>query len=331
MTPADGVAFLRASELFEHERDEVLEAILSQGRFEEYGPGDVVFRQGDKGDRLYIVQAGVLEILATPADGAEAQPVAYLGAGEVLGELALLTGSARSATARAPERAMLFTLTKDVFLDLMRELPGFSRNLCVVLAKRLEATTLKIPRSSAKQLQGNLRYFDLATVIQTLITAQQTGTLTVSQDGGRQKLAELLFFRGNVARAKFRHLGGDDAFFQLFQASLEGDFSFLGRELREDEFQKDVTQPAVSLLLEAVRLQDELAVLKQRLSDPARVYRQKAAQLAWEDADTAELAAAAWVRLRKGASLGDLQREIPRSSFAVYQTVAKLLDTGQIE
>ena len=75
---------------------------------------------------------------------------------------------------------MLFAVDKAVFLDLMDVLPAFSRNLCVVLAKRLETTTLKVPRASGKQLQGNLRYFDLATVIQTLIGSHQTGALVVS-------------------------------------------------------------------------------------------------------------------------------------------------------
>src|SRR5512139_1905578 len=176
-------AFLRDSELFENQPAEVIRAVLDQGQLLEYGPGDVVVRQGEEGERLFVVKSGVLEVLASPADGADPVPVAYLGEGEVLGELALLTGSPRSATARAPERAEVLTLEKSVFLDLMATLPRFAQDLCAVLARRLEATTLKVPRATAKQLQGNLRFFDLATVIQTLIGAQQTGTLLVTQEG----------------------------------------------------------------------------------------------------------------------------------------------------
>ena len=43
-----------------------------------------------------------------------------------------------------------------------------------------------------------------------------------------------------------------------------------------------------------------------------------------------ELAAAVWSRLKKGASVDDLQRDIPRSSYAIYKTVAMLLDGGLI-
>jgi CRP-like cAMP-binding protein len=324
-------AFLKKSDLFENQPEEILRAVLSQGRLVEFGPGEEVFRQGDEGDCLFIVKTGVLEILATPTDGAEPLPVAYLGTGEVLGELALLTGSPRSATARSPEHAELFTLEKPVFLDLMETLPAFSRNLCLVLAKRLEATTLKVPRASGKQLQGTLKFFDLATVIQTLIGSHQTGNLVVTQEAGKHKIAELFFYKGNIARAKFKHLTGDDAVFQLFQSAFEGEFSFSGRTVAEEEVQTDITLPAISLLMESVRLQDELPLLKERLPDPERVYRQKAHQLQWEEPETVELAAAVWARLKRGASVSDLLRDIPRSSYFIYQTVSTLLEGGQIE
>jgi CRP-like cAMP-binding protein len=323
--------FLRSSDLFENQPEEVLRAVLAQGKIMEFGPGALVFRQGDLGERLYIVKSGVLEVLATPTESTEPIPVAYLGAGDVLGELALLTGSPRSATVRSPEHAELLTLERPVFLDLMDTLPTFSRNLCVVLAKRLEVTTLKIPTTSAKQLQGNLRYFDLATVIQTLIGSHQTGNLVVTQDDGKHKVAEIFFYKGNISRAKVKALTGDDAVFQLFQGPLEGEFSFLGRTVQEDEVQSDVTMPGISLLMESVRLQDELPVLQEQLPDPNRVFRQKAAQLRWEEPETVDLAAAVWARLKKGASIADLHRDIPRCSYNLYRTLIGLVETGQIE
>jgi CRP-like cAMP-binding protein len=328
--PPDTV-FLKQSDLFENQPDEVLQAIVLQGQVLDFGEGAVVFRQGDQGDRLYIVISGVLEILTTRPDSSDAVPVAYLGSGEVIGELALLTGSPRTATVRCPEQAQLLTLEKPVFFDLLETLPTFGRNLCVVLAKRLEATTLKAPRASSKQLQGNLKYFDLATVIQTLIGAHQTGCLTVTQDGGKVRVAEILFLKGNIAKAKVRHLSGDDAVFQLFQATLEGEFSFTGRNVTEDDVQSDITMPAISLLMESVRLQDELPLLQAQARDVQHVYRQKSTQLEWQDAETVELAASIWARLKRGASIADLHRDIPRCSYAIYRTVVALMDAGQIE
>jgi CRP-like cAMP-binding protein len=323
------LAFLRDSDLFENQPAEVIRAVLAQGQLLGYGPGDVVFRQGDQGDRLYVVKSGVLEVVAAPADGLEPAVIAYLGPGEVIGELALLTGSPRSATVRSPERAEVFAVDKTVFFDLMDMLPAFSRNLSVVLARRLETTTLKVPRAAGKQLQGNLRYFDLATVIQTLVSSRQTGVLAVSQD--KHKVAEIFFLQGNIVRARYRQLTGDDAVFQLFQCPVGGDFSFTGREVRDDGVQSEISMPAISLLMESVRMQDELPMLRERISDPRRVFRQKAAQLSWEEPETVELAAAVWSHLKKGASVDDLQRDVPRSSYAIYRTVVTLMDGGQIE
>jgi CRP-like cAMP-binding protein len=323
--------FLKTCELFENQPAEILKAVVLQGRAVEFGPGDIVFRQGDRGDQMFIVKSGVLEVLTKQADTGEMTPVAYLGSGEVLGELALLTGSPRSASVRSPEHAELFTIEKPVFLDLMETLPAFARNLCLVLAKRLEATTLKVPRASAKQLQGNLKFFDLATVIQTLIGSHQTGSLVVTQDGGKHKVADIFFVKGNIARAKVRNLTGDDAVFQLFQSPLEGEFSFTGKTVQDEEVNTDITMPAISLLMESVRLQDELPILQERIGDPAALFKQKATQLQWEDSDTVEIAASIWARLKKGASVNDLHRDVPRCSYFIYRTLLTLVETGQAE
>ena len=128
-----------------------------------------------------------------------------------------------------------------------------------------------------------------------------------------------------------RQLIGDDAVFQLFQSPVEGEFSFTGRDIEEEEVQSEVTLPAISLLMESVRLQDELPMLEERLPDPDRVFHQKAQQLSWEDTDSVELAASVWARLKKGASIQELQREVPRCSYSIYRTLTTLLDDGQIE
>jgi hypothetical protein len=98
----------------------------------------------------------------------------------------------------------------------------------------------------------------------------------------------------------------------------------------EDEVQADITMPAISLLMESVRLQDELPMLQERVPDADRVYRQKAAHLQWQEAESVELAAAVWARLKKGASINDLHRDIPRCSYHLYKTVVSLLESGQV-
>jgi hypothetical protein len=127
-----------------------------------------------------------------------------------------------------------------------------------------------------------------------------------------------------------KQLTGDDAVFQLFQSPLEGEFSFAGRNVQEDEVQTEITMPGISLLMESVRLQDELPLLQARVPDAARLWRQKAAQLQWEDPETLELAVAVWSRLKKGASIADLHRDIPRCSYYIYRTVVGMVEAGLV-
>jgi CRP-like cAMP-binding protein len=323
------VDFLTQSDLFSNQAPVVLNAVLSQGTFETFGPGTIVFKQGEPGDRLYVIKSGVLEVVTQPVDNTPQVTVAFLGVGEIVGELALLTGSPRSATIRCPENAELFRLDKAVFDDLMVSLPGMARSMCEVIARRLEATTLKSRRVETKQLSGNLQFFDLATVIQTLIGSHQTGSLIVSSPD-HQRVSEIVFFKGNIVRAFFQHLKGDDAVFQLFQSKPEGEFAFTSREVEEQQ-RTDITLPGISLLMESVRMSDELPILQERLTDRKKVYKSKVSELAWSDAESRVPALDVFARLQKGASIEDLEKDSGRCSFWVYKVLLTLQTANQLE
>lgn len=79
--------------------------------------GQRLFSQGDAGDCAYVLQSGVIEIF-TEANGHEV-PIAKLDAGDVLGELSLLDGAPRNASARASEDTELFRVDKREF-DFLR-------------------------------------------------------------------------------------------------------------------------------------------------------------------------------------------------------------------
>ena len=68
--------------------------------------GEVLFRQGDQGDLVYVVESGDVELVRELADGAE-EPLARMSPGQYFGELAPMFGLRRSATARAATDAKL--------------------------------------------------------------------------------------------------------------------------------------------------------------------------------------------------------------------------------
>jgi CRP-like cAMP-binding protein len=102
--------------------------------------GDLVFSQGEPGDRMYLIESGRVELRSTTAEGRTS--LVELGAGELLGEMALLTGKPRTATARAVSDLQLWALDKEDFDDLTHKYPRFVLAISRTLSDRLESTSV---------------------------------------------------------------------------------------------------------------------------------------------------------------------------------------------
>ncbi len=99
--------------------------------------GTVVFRERDPGVDMYIIQTGVVRIVS---EGPSGQTIAELGTGDVFGEMALITGFPRSASAIASTDARLWRLEKERFDTLIRSYPSLSVTLSRVLSQRVRRT-----------------------------------------------------------------------------------------------------------------------------------------------------------------------------------------------
>ena len=106
---------LRKASPFAHLPDETLRRLAGQLRSERAHTGDVIIRQGDMGDRFYLVRTGRAEVLR---DGRQVQ---VLEVGDCFGEVALLTAEKRTATVRALEATELLSLAKPEFDALVQE------------------------------------------------------------------------------------------------------------------------------------------------------------------------------------------------------------------
>lgn len=141
------VAFFRRIELFRSLNEEELTELLRAIRPVGVAAGEVVFREGDAGDGAYAIESGRIEILAR-GSGDHPVQVAVLGPGDVLGELSLLDGAPRSATARAMDRASLFRLDKSEFDFLRRNLRPVAykviRTISLTLCDRLRDTNSRL-------------------------------------------------------------------------------------------------------------------------------------------------------------------------------------------
>lgn len=94
---------------------EDLQALAVLGRVREYPSGAVVFNQGDSGDALYVIIEGQLRISLVSPSGEEST-LALMGPGEACGDLALLDGRPRSASAIATGHTRTLVITREEFI-----------------------------------------------------------------------------------------------------------------------------------------------------------------------------------------------------------------------
>jgi ABC-type multidrug transport system fused ATPase/permease subunit len=128
---------LRTIPLFAGLSGESLEAMARQLTMERYGAGEVVVRQGEPGDVLYIVSRGETEVVLEGDDGE--RRLNTLGGGDYFGEMALLTSEPRVATVRTTQPSELFSLTRADFLALLAREPAISRTIGETIASRRTA------------------------------------------------------------------------------------------------------------------------------------------------------------------------------------------------
>lgn len=96
-----------------------------------FSAGDIIFSAGDRGDKMYVVRTGEVEI---ERDGKVVETVAE---GGIFGEMALIDGSPRAATARAKTKCEVAPITERSFLFLVHETPYFAIAVMRTLAERL--------------------------------------------------------------------------------------------------------------------------------------------------------------------------------------------------
>jgi len=122
-------AYLRHVSLFATLDMETLALLSRHFSPEHRGEGEIVFRQGEVGDKLYLIARGQVEVLVWPIQGADRQQDAMrridtMQDGDHFGEMALLYNVPRNATIRTLTECLFLTLPKGEFLKLVQTLPA---------------------------------------------------------------------------------------------------------------------------------------------------------------------------------------------------------------
>jgi len=192
---------LAASPLFRAlppERCDIVARALLTAR---YRKGQVIFQQGDDGDAMYLVESGLVKISAESMAGQEAI-LTELRTGETFGELALLDGVPRSATATALADTVTLRLPRRAFDELLDTDALFPRRILESLAHELRRATHHVGELHFLDLPGRL-----AARFARMARDADPGSAVEVHLGHHYSQSELAAMIGGTRQSVNRHLG----------------------------------------------------------------------------------------------------------------------------
>lgn len=136
----DPVELLRRITLFSQLDTAALATLAGHLRRRNFRKGTIVFHKDQPGDALYLVESGHVRIFL-PTAGGEELTVDIAGPGDVFGELSLLDGRSRSASAETVEDTAMQVLSREEFQRYLAATPRFAASLIELLSTRLRQVT----------------------------------------------------------------------------------------------------------------------------------------------------------------------------------------------
>lgn len=133
----------------------------------DYEPGEMIINQGGEGNHLVYIMNGKVEVIKE-IDGSP-EVVATLGSGDILGEMSLLTGEPRNASARAAEKTRVVQFDERVFqYSLINDEMPILRDIMIQLASRTQT-------AEAKNVKYRKRITELEEQVKQSLLMLQTG------------------------------------------------------------------------------------------------------------------------------------------------------------
>lgn len=218
---------------------------------------------------------------------------------------------------------------EDLFRDIASRFP--QEEIGRAAAKALEirsAADSPPPNQPAATLAGELEFFGLPSVVQSLAEMRATGMVTLSTKTG-QPIAGLAFVEGKFLNAQKGALRGVEAFYEILERPLAGKFSFVPHP---PEKMKSNLQPQeiIGLLLEGVRRHDELQQLTALIPDTLKIAKGSIKPTPHHEETDPALVRDVWLKASSGSTVGEWGSQVNTDSYRVRRLVAHWLETGAL-
>jgi CRP-like cAMP-binding protein len=308
------------------------ELIMKEGQLINCGKDTIIYLQGEESDSFYVINDGLVEVVISDMEGQNPVPVTHLRKGDLFGEVGLLTGVPRTASIRVPISATLIRYDKAAFEKLVSTAPVFGHYLSMLLARRLHKTTVQLHfYSQMRELSGSLNFFDLPTIFQTIFFSQQHGVMHVFNLTA-DVMGEFGFVHGKPISARYLHLHGLEALYQLFQVTPQANFGFT-RLHEPPVVSEPLDIPNVNeFTMNAIHMKDEMQVLEEKLNlGDGKPIKRIHARMGWDGVELQPCATALWQELtREPQSLDQLLLRLPFCRYHVLKVLDQLFETQQV-
>ena len=179
---------LKKFDWFDELPDEMLAALAKKVRQRHLSKDEILFNKGDEGDSLFAILSGKLKIFTQDNQGHEVA-LNRVGAGEIIGEMALLDYEPRSASVVALEKTSTLELSREDFMEILRRQPDLALSVIRNLSSRLRQNTSYIERitdMSRRVAKGDYSFIGDIQPVQTQKTKES------KQDKIDQLMAEFI-------------------------------------------------------------------------------------------------------------------------------------------
>lgn len=240
-------------------------------------------------------------------------------------------GKKQEATVRLIE-ALSGTRTDDVE-EVMRDIAArFTDQDIGIAAGKVVAKWGRAKGAEAAEpaatLSGELAFFGLPSVLQSLGDMKATGILSITTKEG-VATSRLTVLEGKFAGAETGHLRGEDGFYEMLERPVPGRFAFV--PYPPERISPSIEpQNIVGLLFEAVRRQDELQLLSTLVPDDLPLQATGTRPGAPEGETDPELMKTVWLKAIAGAPVAEWGHEIPTDSFRIRRMLAHWLESGAV-
>jgi CRP/FNR family transcriptional regulator, cyclic AMP receptor protein len=221
--------------------------LISFIRLKQYQKGEDIIRKGDPGRNLFIILSGMVEVL-----GESGINIAFLGKGEIFGEMSLLSGDPVGATIKAVESTRVIYMNSVDFRKVLNKYPPLQMYFARLLTQRLQKTNIVRAEDFQSGMSGTLAEMPPSELFQTFNMNQKTGVLNINLPNGR---AAIYFNEGKLVHAKYGDLEDKEAFWEILKAT-EGHFKFTPG-LPPEEKNSDEIGQFMWLLMEGLNRIDE--------------------------------------------------------------------------